>query len=97
MKSIPIRTKLSARLNTGQRSSWKPGKLKKDTFRGGRLMLKKSKSKKSTTSPKRTRSIKFPTAPPRTIHNPILNHVSLALVLKKNQEVTMSAKTEIMV
>lgn len=60
-------------------------------------MLKKSKSKKSTTSPKRKRSIKFPTAPPKTMHNPILNQVSVLLVLKKNQEVTISAKTEIMV
>jgi len=60
-------------------------------------MLKKSKSKKSTTSPKRKRSIKFPTAPPKTIHNPTLKHVSPPLVLKKNQEVTRSAKIEITV
>ncbi len=97
MKSIPIKTKLSARLNTGQRSRWKPGKSKNKILEGERLMLKKSKSKKSTTSPKRIRSIKFPTAPPMTMHNPILNHVSLFSVLKKNQEVTMSARTEIMV
>lgn len=94
MKTIPIRTKLSAKLNTGQRSREKPEKLKNNTLEGGRLILKKSKSKKSTTSPKRKRSIKFPTAPPITIHNPILNHVSLLLVLKKNQEVTISAKME---